>query len=172
MSHKRQRVSNHWQLNCLFKYLTHSPPSAAYMRQWTGSALVQVMACRLLGPKPLSEPMLTYCQLDPKEHISIIFYLKFKYFHLWKCIWSCCLWHCSHFFQGGGGVGGWGVGVNIRQTYSKYMIKALHYWPFVREIHRSPVDSPHKWPVMLKFFLCYDVIMTYQWVSMKATTLG
>ena len=28
------------------------------MRQWTGSALVQVMACRLFGAKPLPEPML------------------------------------------------------------------------------------------------------------------
>ena len=29
-----------------------SPPSAAYMRQWTGSALVQIMACRLFSAKP------------------------------------------------------------------------------------------------------------------------
>ena len=26
--------------------------------------LVQVMACRLFGAKPLPEPMLAYCQLD------------------------------------------------------------------------------------------------------------
>ena len=38
-----------------------SPPSAAYMRQWTGSILVQIMACRLVGAKPLSEPILKYC---------------------------------------------------------------------------------------------------------------
>ena len=38
------------------------------------------MACRLDGDKLLSEPMLTYCQLDPKEHISMKFCLKFKYF--------------------------------------------------------------------------------------------
>ena len=25
------------------------------------------MACRLFGAKPLSEPMLGFCQLDPKE---------------------------------------------------------------------------------------------------------
>ena len=43
--------------------LTH--PSAAYMRQRTGSALLQIMACRLVGAKPLSKPMLEYCQLDP-----------------------------------------------------------------------------------------------------------
>ena len=45
--------------------LNSSPPSAAYMRQWAQQALVQVMACRLFGAKPLPEPMLAYCQLDP-----------------------------------------------------------------------------------------------------------
>ena len=39
-----------------------SPLSAAYMRQWTGSALVQIMACPLFGVKPLSKPTLGYCQ--------------------------------------------------------------------------------------------------------------
>ena len=34
------------------------PPSVAYMRQGTGPSLVQVMACRLFGSKPLPEPML------------------------------------------------------------------------------------------------------------------
>ena len=42
-----------------------SPPSATYMRQRIGSALVQIMACRLFYAKPLSKPMLGYCQLDP-----------------------------------------------------------------------------------------------------------
>ena len=45
--------------------INSSPPCAAYMRQWIGSASVQIMACRLFGAKPLSEPMLGYCQLDP-----------------------------------------------------------------------------------------------------------
>ena len=35
---------------------SRAPPSAAYMRQWTESALVQIMACRLLGAKPLFKP--------------------------------------------------------------------------------------------------------------------
>ena len=30
-------------------FLNSSPPSAAYMRQWIRSALVQIIACRLLG---------------------------------------------------------------------------------------------------------------------------
>ena len=42
--------------NCL----THLP----LMPQWIGAALVEVMACRLLDAKPLSKPMLGYCQLD------------------------------------------------------------------------------------------------------------
>ena len=45
-------------------YINSSPPSAAYMHQWIGSALVQIMDCRLYGAKPLSEPVLGYCQLD------------------------------------------------------------------------------------------------------------
>ena len=70
--------------------LTHLPLDA-YMGRWTGSALFQIMACRLDGTKPLSKPMLTYCQLKPKEHISVKFYLKFKYFRLRKCVWTCRL---------------------------------------------------------------------------------
>ena len=45
--------------------LTHLP-CAAYMRQWTWSALVHVMACRLFGGKPLPELMLIYCHFGPK----------------------------------------------------------------------------------------------------------
>ena len=37
------------------------------VRQWTESSLVHMMACHLFGTKALSEPMLTYCQLDPYE---------------------------------------------------------------------------------------------------------
>ena len=40
-----------------------SPPSVAHMRQWTWSALVQIISCRLFGAKPLAKPML--CQLGP-----------------------------------------------------------------------------------------------------------
>ena len=43
------------------QFVNSSQPSVAYMPQWTGSALVQIMACRLTGAKPLSESMLEYC---------------------------------------------------------------------------------------------------------------
>ena len=32
---------------------------------------------------------------------------------------------------------------------------------FVREIHRGPVNSPHKWPVTRKKFAFDDIIMSY-----------
>ena len=51
--------------------MNSSPPSATYMRQWTGSSLVQVVACRLFGAKPLPEPMLAYSQLDSWKYISV-----------------------------------------------------------------------------------------------------
>ena len=35
------------------------------------------MACRLDGAKPLSEPMLEYCLLDPQEQTSVKFETKF-----------------------------------------------------------------------------------------------
>ena len=42
-----------------------STPSAAYIHQWIGSSLAQIMSCRLFAAKPLSKPMMGYCQLDP-----------------------------------------------------------------------------------------------------------
>ena len=48
-----------------------SLPSATYIRQWIWSALVQIMACRLFGAKPLSKPMLGYCHLHTKEQTSV-----------------------------------------------------------------------------------------------------
>ena len=52
------------------------------MRQLTGSALVQIMACRLFGAKPLLEPMLGYCQMDSWEQIAMKFESEFKKMHL------------------------------------------------------------------------------------------
>ena len=48
-------------------------PSDAYMRRQPKTSLVQIMACRLFGAKPLSEPKLEHCQLNPWEQISAKF---------------------------------------------------------------------------------------------------
>ena len=66
----RLPVPSHcWEMindaNIFFCSLKSYPPSAAYMYQWIRSALVQIMACHLIGAKPLSKPVLGYCQLDP-----------------------------------------------------------------------------------------------------------
>ena len=65
------------------------PPSASYMHQWTGSSLVQVMACRLFGTKPLPEPMLAYGQLNTWKQISVKFESEFCHLHSRKWIWKC-----------------------------------------------------------------------------------
>ena len=38
-------------------------------------------------------------------------------------------------------------------------IKAQRHWPFLRGIHRWPVNFPHKWPVTRKMFAFDGVIM-------------
>ena len=40
-------------------------------------------------------------------------------------------------------------------------IKGPRYWPFVRGIHRWPVDSPHTGPVTRKIFTFFDIINDY-----------
>ena len=50
------------QMPCAF-WLMHfnsSLPSAAYVRQWIGSALIQIMAYRLFSTKPLSKPIVNW----------------------------------------------------------------------------------------------------------------
>ena len=49
------------------------------------------MGCCLFGDNPLSELMMVYWLLDPKEHISVKFLLKFRCFHSWKCTGTCRL---------------------------------------------------------------------------------
>ena len=45
------------------------------------------MAWHLFGAKPLPKTMLTYCQLDSQEHISMKFN-QMQAFSLKKCIWN------------------------------------------------------------------------------------
>ena len=82
-------VCDHTTVPILYCSLQLIHPSAAYMRQWTGSSLIQVMACRLFARKPLPEPMLIYCQLVSWEQVSMKFESKFYHFHSRKYIWKC-----------------------------------------------------------------------------------
>ena len=55
------------------------------------SSLFQIMACRLVGAKPLSETVLKYCQLGPWKQTPVKFWSKFKHFHSRKCIFAVIL---------------------------------------------------------------------------------
>ena len=46
------------------------------------------------------------------------------------------------------------VQVDVKQD-----VDIRHHWPFVRGIHWSPVDSPHKRPVMWQACQYHDVIV-------------
>ena len=57
--------------------------SDAYAHDLIRASLDQIIACGLVGARPLSEQMRAYCQLDPKEHILMGFYFKIKTFHIY-----------------------------------------------------------------------------------------
>ena len=114
--------------------LNSSPPSATYMRQWTGSTLVQVMACRLFGAKPLPEPMRVYCWLNSWEQISEKFESEFYHFHSRKCIWNCRLPKRQPFCPGGdelnkqwGGVVGW-PSLMLCDPQFNFKFKSISRW--------------------------------------------
>ena len=78
-----------WSLHFLYSHAnwsTHQSPVDIFISQWTGSSLVKVMACHLCGAKPLSEPIMTYCQLDPWKLTLVKFQTKYRSFLPRKCI--------------------------------------------------------------------------------------
>ena len=129
--------------------ITHLP-LVPHMHRRTRSALVQVMACRLSGAKPSSEPMLNYCQLDPWEQTPVIFISKYKSFHSWKCVWNCCLRNGGPFLSRGT-CDKQGV---ILSIYSIYRLQLMAK-PFVICINQN---------MRLIIFLC---TYSFYWLSRK-----
>ena len=75
-------------------------PSDAYMRLQNIPTLLQIMVCRLFGTKPLSEPMLPNCQLDPWEQISVKIWVGFLYVSVKKNSFENVVWeNGGHFVQ-------------------------------------------------------------------------
>ena len=101
-----------------------SPASAAYMRQWLVSALVQIMACRLFGGllsigsqgANLSEILIKMQKFSiTKMHLKIS---SAKWGWGGVCVWGVCVGVCVGVWVGCGcvcvwGVGVWGVGVCV-----------------------------------------------------------
>ena len=78
-----------------YKYSHQLIEAWQHHRAW--ATLVEVRACLLFGAKALPIPMLPYCQLDPKEWISVDILIKIWIFLPWKCIWKSHLPHDIHF---------------------------------------------------------------------------
>ena len=95
-------VSQNSRIQSCLKWLIS--PSAVYMRQWTRSALFQVMACRLFGAQPLPEPMLLNFLLDSRVQISVNFASELHHFHSRKCIRNCRWPRCRPFCPGWDGL--------------------------------------------------------------------
>ena len=70
-------VASHWTM--ITTLLNSLKRSDTYMRHWNKPSLVQIIACRLFGAKPLPEPLLFYCKLDPKYDIRRNFNRKFTF---------------------------------------------------------------------------------------------
>ena len=70
------------------------------MHQPTWSALIEVMAWRLVGTKTLPKPILSYSKSIHEEHISIMFPSQYRYFQSGKFIWKCRLRKGRYFGSG------------------------------------------------------------------------
>ena len=93
--------------------INSSLTSAAYMRQWIGSALVQKMTCLLFGAKPLSKPMLAIINWNLRNNRKWYFNrssnisiqeiaLKMSFFPASMCKYYCCFSQWSMSWRDGG----------------------------------------------------------------------
>ena len=82
---KFRELSRHNCVGCFLKaVLLYRAPYSLYIYLLTGvkrhmshltrPSLFQIMACRLLGVKPLSEPMMANCYMDPLDNV----FMRFK----------------------------------------------------------------------------------------------
>ena len=138
------------------------------------SLLVQVIVCHLFSIKPLPKLMLTYHQLDhietnkEKNNFS-------EQFGPWK-MWHHMNWqlydmvHYSDVIMNAMVSQITGISIVHLTVFSgsdqrKHQSSASS--AFVRGIHRSPVDSPHKGPVTRKIVPFDDVIMRSLEIALK-----
>ena len=74
-------------------------PSDAQKGQWIGSALVQIMACRLFGAKPLTKPMLCYLLSGPLRTTFSEIWIERQNFLFTKLHLKYRLRNGAHFVQ-------------------------------------------------------------------------
>ena len=139
-----------------------TPLSAAYTRQWTGSTLVQVMASRLFGAKPLPEPMVAFCQLDPWEQISVKFESEFYHCHPRKCLLSEWRPFCPGGDESSARLLIWAIN-NIPCNHGKIASKVMCHRIWMAHVpdkllppdistHCTSLAIGEKWPVSWMYF--------------------
>ena len=144
------------------------------------------MAGRLFGAKPLSKPMLGYCQLDPLEQTSVKFQSKYKIFTHGNASENIVCEMAAIYPKG------W-VNMfnrtnvinaelmdNVTRTVAlcnrQIELEYLSWWRHQMEtfsallaicagIHRSPVNSPHKGPVTRSFDVFFISAQMKGWVN-------
>ena len=92
------------------------------------------MACRLFGAKPLSEPMLVYCQLNLQEQTSVKFESEFYHFHSKQCIWNCRLPKWRPFCPG------WDQLIRVTCNYS-ILCGPSHWWDGTTHLPHSALRN-------------------------------
>ena len=103
-------------------------PNDEFVRQWNRPSLVKIKACRMLCAKPLPEPMLVYCKVEPQEQTSMKSKSTFKHFHSRKWVWKCRLPKCPPSCLS--------LTVLIRQIYGSSEKSTCLGYSFIRpEIH-------------------------------------
>ena len=85
------------------------------------------MACRLLGAKPLTEPLLACCQFYSWEQISLKFESEFCHVNSRKFIWKCILPKWRPFCPGGMSSSDWLVILVNRKSHPHFSPVVLHY---------------------------------------------
>ena len=75
------------------RHVVRSCPASLYRKQMSSCSFI---VPGVFGAKTLSGPMLSYCQLDPQEHIAVKFKLECNNFHSRKYVWIY-LQDVSHF---------------------------------------------------------------------------
>ena len=116
-------------------------------RQWIGSALVQIMACRLVGAKPLSKLMLDYLSIGLLGTNFSEILIKIQTFSLTKMHLklSSAKW-CPFCRVGELGKAWW------RHQMETFPL----YWPFVRGIF-GPGEFPSQRPMTRSFDVFFDL---------------
>ena len=131
----------------------------------------------LLGTEPLPGPILTYQQLVPWEHISVRCESQYTHLNSRKYIWKCRLhndYHYSEVIMNAMAYQITGVSI-VCSTVCWGADQRKHQSSaspaFLRGIHRSPVDSPHKGPVKRKMFSFDDAFMAFVQESPEYSSL-